>query len=143
MLLHQASAFWRDASAAPMNSATADMINPRSSPPGPSAIHPTRTGPTIWPSANTTVNTLIADDQDCCGRLCRTSTVVDATAESSTAPKATPETNTIGTAAVSAGKIETAPAMALKIASDSPPLKRSSIGAQSRDDATTATPSSV
>ena len=63
----ETSAFCR--SAVPMNSATADTINQRSSPPGPSEIHPTRIGPRIWPNANATVNTLIADDQGSCGKI--------------------------------------------------------------------------
>ncbi len=60
-------------------------------------------GPTICPAANTTVNALMPVAQALCGRLCRTSAVVDATTDKNTPPNSRPEASTTGHAEVSAG----------------------------------------
>ena len=75
------------------------------------------------------------------GRLWRTSAVVEATTDRNTAPNSKPETSVTGHAALSTGSKVATPSRALSTACGWPPRKRSSRPAQSRDEATQATPS--
>lgn len=89
------------------------------------------------------VNALMPLAQSACGRLCRTSAVVDATTDRNTPPNSSPEASTTGQAPVSAGSTVATPSSAFSRASASPPRLRSSSPAQMRDDSTTASPSSA
>jgi hypothetical protein len=98
-----ASGFCRQATRAPNNKAAEEKTKPRDKPPGPSAIHPTTVGPTICPTANTTVKTLIPDAHKVGGKLCFTMAVVEATTDKNTPPNMTPDKSIMGRALVSTG----------------------------------------
>ena len=77
------------------------------------------------------------------GRLCRTSTVVDATTDRNTAPNSRPDASNSGQEPPSAGSRVATPSKAFNSACGRPSLKRSSKLAHRRGDTTTATPSRV
>ena len=89
------------------------------------------------------VNALIPLAHSACGRLCRTSAVVEATTDKNTPPNSRPDPSTTGHAPVMAGKMVATPSSAFSRARASPPRLRSSSPAHTRDDATTASPSSA
>ena len=89
------------------------------------------------------VNALMPLAHSAWGRLCRTSAVVEATTDKNTPPNNSPDASTTGQADVSAGSSVATPNKAFSRANASPPRLRSSRPAHTRDEATTARPSSA
>lgn len=141
LIFHNFNSFWGKEIIDAKRRRIADINNPRSKPPGPSEIQPTRVGPTICPAANAAVKALIPDDHADCGKLCLTSAVVDATTDKKMPPNPIPEKRTADMFNDKTGSKQNNERRKFRIARDCPPLNLSNIGDQTLDDAITERPS--